>query len=81
MSISAISNYVPSIGFASPVQIVSRLTAIAVPIIALAGVSALPTVNAVTLAECYENCNAHRDAHELAKLICYGLCHIFAKKD
>ena len=80
MSISSITSYMPSIGLASPVQIVSRLTALAVPIIALAGVSALPTVNAVTLAECYENCNAHRDAHELAKIICYALCHIFSKE-
>ena len=81
MSIAAISSYVPVIGVASASQIVSRLTALAVPIITLTGLSNLQGAQAVTLAECYDNCNQHRDAHELAKLICYALCHMFSKED
>jgi hypothetical protein len=33
-----------------------------------------------TLTECFAMCDEHRDAHELAKLICYAICVFTCKK-
>ena len=79
MIISSLSSYIQTIRIAPPEQIIKNLTKIAIPVIALSGAAMVHTAQAVTMAECFENCDKHRDAHELAKLICYALCAIFSK--
>jgi len=79
MSVSAILNYVPKIRIASPEQIVKNLKNIAIPAITLVAVSMINGAQAISYAECFDNCNEHREAHPLAKLLCYTLCAIFAK--
>lgn len=79
MSIAAISSYVPTIRIASPQQVLRNLTKIAIPIIMLVSAALVREAKAVTYVECFENCDKHREAHELAKLFCYTLCAIFAK--
>jgi hypothetical protein len=79
MNISTISNYVPKIRIASPEQAVKNLTKIAIPAIAFVGASMIHGAQAISYVECHNNCDKHRDAHELAKLICYIACMIFAK--
>lgn len=81
MSLSAISisNYVPTIRIASPEQIARNLRIIAIPAITLFAASMITGAQAIGYVECINNCNAHRDAHAIAKLACYALCAIFAK--
>lgn len=79
MTINSISNYVPKIQFASPKQITEHITKIAVPVIILAAVSMPLQAEAVTMADCFGNCDKHRDANALSKLVCYTLCAIFSK--
>lgn len=43
------------------------------------GITGPHGTHGITLVECYANCDKHRDAHEIAKLICYTLCSIFSK--
>jgi hypothetical protein len=64
---------------ASPNQMVKNAQRIALPVIALVGIGMMHEAQAVTTAECFENCDSHRDAHHLMKLFCYTLCLIFAK--
>lgn len=79
MNVGAISNYIPNVRLSSPTTMISRLTTIAVPIIALAGISSITGARAITYVECIDQCNEHRDAGDLAKLLCYTLCLIFAR--
>lgn len=79
MKLSAISSYVPSIRIATPREAANNLKKIALPAIALVGVSMIRGARAVTYVECFDNCNEHREAHPLAKLICYAICAIFAE--
>jgi len=44
------------------------------------GVTSAHGTHGVTIVECFENCDKHREANELAKLICYTLCAFFSKK-
>lgn len=79
MSISAVTNYIPSRALASPVQVVKNLKYLALPIIAMVGAMKAPVANAITYEECFMNCRDHRDAHPIAVLICQILCRIFAE--
>ena len=79
MNLSTTSNYFPEIRIASPEQAVKNLKNIAIPAITLVAASMINGAQAIGYVECIDNCNEHRDAHPLAKLICYGLCAIFAK--
>ena len=75
-----VSNYVPKIGIASPQQAVKNLTKIAIPVIALVAVSMVNEAQSIRYTDCIINCNEHRDAHDLAKLLCHTLCLFFADK-
>lgn len=78
-SLSSVSNYIPSIRLPSTQQTCKNVAKLAVPIITLVSASMIQTAEAIPYHECVDNCNAHRDAHPLAKLFCYTLCLIFAK--
>ncbi len=78
-SISNISNYTPNIELPSLQQVCKNITKLAVPIITLVGASMINAAEAIPYHECIDNCNEHRSAHPLAKLLCYTLCLIFAK--
>ena len=80
ISYANISNYIPKIGIVSPQQTVKNLTKLAVPVIALAATSMVNGAQAIKYNECFENCGKHRDAHELAILLCQVLCFFFADK-
>lgn len=73
------SNYLPQIRIASPKQVVKNLQKIAVPIIILLGASMAAEAHAANYSDCIDSCNRHRDAHPLAKLICYTMCLFLAK--
>lgn len=77
--VASISSYVPRFRIASSDQMARNLTKIALPAIALAASAMMYQAQAVTYVECINNCDLHREAHELAKLICYTLCAIFSK--
>lgn len=86
MDFSAISKYVsnglgylPTFTLATPQQVVKNVTRLALPAILLVAVAMAREARAITYVECINNCDEHRDAHELAKLLCYTLCLIFAK--
>jgi hypothetical protein len=79
MSLSVVSNIVPVIRFAPLITVVPRLTNIAFPIIALLGFSLVRGVSATPYTDCIDACNQHRDAHELAKLLCYAMCYYITK--
>lgn len=82
MNLSAISNYVPNVGIASPQQAVKNLTKLTVPIIALVGASMINEARAdYPYIQCVDDCYRNRDAHDLAKLLCHILCEIFGKKN
>ena len=82
MNLSAISNYVPKIGIASPQKAVENLTKIAIPVIVLVGASMINETGARNpYTDCVEGCYRERDAHDLAKLLCHILCELFAKKN
>lgn len=81
LSLSSVSNYIPRIGLPSPQQACRNVTKLAVPIIALAFASMISAAKAITYAECMNNCNAHRDIHPLARLLCQTMCLLFAKDD
>lgn len=75
-----ISDYIPKIRLASPEQVTKNLTKIAIPTITLAALTMINSVQSIPFTECIDNCNKHRDVHDLAKLLCYTLCWLFAKK-
>ena len=79
MTISSVLNYVPTVRIASSEQMTRNLKKIAVPSIILSGAVMIQEVEAVTMAECFQNCDRHRDADALSKLVCYALCAIFSK--
>lgn len=79
LSLSNVSNYVSSIRIPSPQQACNNITKLALPIIAFAGASMISAVEAIPYVECMDNCNAHRDIHPLARLLCQTLCFLFAK--
>lgn len=78
ISLSTVSNYIPSIRLPSTQQACKNVTKLAVPIVTLVGVSMISAAEAIPFAECMTNCNAHRDIHPLARLICHTLCAIFS---
>ena len=77
-SLSTISNYIPSIRFPSTQQACKNVTKLALPIVTLVGASMIHAAEAIPYVECIDNCNAHRDIHPLARLICQALCAIFS---
>ena len=79
INLTNISNSVPKIRIASPEQVVKNLNKIAIPTIILVTALMIKGAQAIGYVECINNCNEHRDAHALAKLMCYALCAIFAK--
>lgn len=81
LSLSTVSNYIPKIGLPSPQQACKNVTKLAVPIVTLVGVSMINAAEAIPFAQCMENCNAHRDIHPLARLLCQTMCLLFAKDD
>ena len=81
LSLSSISNYIPSIRLPSPHQACKNITQIAVPIITVMGASMISAAEAIPYAECMENCSKHRDIHALARLLCYTMWLLFAEKD
>lgn len=76
---AAVLDYVSEIKIASPKQVVENLSKIAIPAIALVATSMIQGAQAIPYVECINNCDRHRDAHPLAKLICYALCARFSK--
>ena len=83
MNLSAISNYVPKIGIASPQQAVKNLTKLTVPIIVLFGASMIneaQSAGGYRYNECINDCSRHRDIHEIARLLCYTMCFFFSDK-
>lgn len=64
---------------ATPNQMMRNAQRVAIPAIALVGITMMHEAEAITMTECFENCDRHRDAHALGKLICYTLCAIFSK--
>ncbi len=72
-----ISSYLPKI--ASSEQIGRNLKTIAMPALAFFAESMVQETRAIGYVECIDNCDEHRDAHPLAKLICYVLSAIFVK--
>lgn len=77
--ISSISNYTPKVELPSLQQAYKNITKLAVPIITFVGASMINTAEAIPYHECIDNCNEHRDAHPIAKLLSYTPCLLFAK--
>jgi hypothetical protein len=80
MRLSSITNYVPKFRISSPEQVAKNLQKITLPAIAFFVVSMIKGAQAISYVECIDNCDKNRDTPHLAKLICYTLCAIFAKK-
>lgn len=59
------------------IQLPSRNTVITM--VGVLAITSIPVANAITYTECFENCQAHQDAHPLAVLICQALCALFSE--
>jgi hypothetical protein len=80
MRISSISSYIPKIRIATPKEAISNLTKLAVPIIVLVAASTVREVIGDPFVDCINACDRNgRDAHELAKLLCYAMCWLITK--
>lgn len=77
--VSSVSSYIPKIRIASRDQIIKNLSKMALPAITLVGMSMMYQAQAISKTECLANCDRHRDASELAKLICQALCIFFGE--
>ncbi len=80
MRITALTPYTPGIGLSSPAQMGNKLTANALPAIALAAASWLPGAAAVALDDCLKGCDEHARMGAAAPLVlaCQILCHLFS---
>lgn len=79
MSIQAITNHLSNIRLATPKEIKNRLTKLAVPVVTITALAIAQKAQSITVAECFKNVDDNKDAHELAKIICYALCLLFSK--
>lgn len=78
-AIRSISNYVPHLAVDTPQNMLHKAKRIAIPAIALVGASMISGVSADRYVDCINACDRNgRDAHELAKLLCYAMCWFIA---
>lgn len=74
-AITAARNFIPALQINTPFVMASKITALSIPIFALASSSLILPVKADTYTECIDACDRNgRDAGDLAKLICYAFC-------
>ncbi len=79
-AINSIRNYLPAFRIDTLNNILNKATMVAIPIIALVGASVIREVAANDYTDCIDACNRNgRDAHELAKLLCYTMCYFITK--
>lgn len=75
-----ISDCIPKPPLSSFHEISQKIKTISLPAIALISSTLIQEARADTFTECIEACERNgRDAHELAKLLCYTFCWLFAK--